>query len=384
MRKLYLDPNLQIMFGVTLMIIMGVSSIMPVLPRITVELGVPASAIGLVITVFALPGVILAPIVGILADRIGRKKILVASLLVFGVFGTACGFARTFDRLLLFRFFQGMGMAPLGILNATVVGDLYEGAERLTAMGYIGAVLSMGTAAFPALGGGLAMIGWQYPFMLPVVAIPLGLLVHFFLKNPEPPQPHGLKDYMKGALSIIWTRKAIGLFLLTLFTFVILYGPLVTYVPLVLHDRFGISAAMIGMLMATSSLFTGLAASQLGRLSSRTGEILILRIACILFLVSMVSIPLVPSVAWFLVPLALFGGAMGMGSPTRITMITGLASTDQRAAVMSVNSMVQRLGQTAAPVLMGAVLAGLGMDSVFWVGAAVAVCMAGATILVEK
>ncbi len=374
-RKLYLDPNLQIMFGVTLMVLLGVLSVMPVLPELTVELGVPARSIGLVVTVFALPGVFLAPVAGILADRVGRKKVLVAALLIFGLFGTACGFARTFETLLVLRLLQGVGMAPIGILNATVIGDLYDGTERIAAMGYVGTVLSIGTAVLPAVGGSLALLGWNYPFMLPVVAIPLALLVLFALKNPEPHNTHAFMDYLRGALSVIATRRALGLFSLTFFTFMLLYGPYVSYIPLLLKERFGLSTAMIGLIVSVSSVFTGLASSQLGRLATRFRDVSILRASFILFLASMVTIPFVPEFWAFLLPLGLFGAAMGLGGPSRIALLTGLAPANQRAAVMAANGMIQRLGQTVAPVIMGAVLASLGMDAVFWTGAALAVCM---------
>lgn len=85
-----------------------------------------------------------------LADRYGRKKILVPSLMLFGIAGGACMFTRDYHILLICRFFQGTGAASLGALNVTVIGDLYSGKERTTAMGYNASVLSIGTATYPA------------------------------------------------------------------------------------------------------------------------------------------------------------------------------------------------------------------------------------------
>jgi len=383
-RRLYLDPNLQIMFGVTFMVLLGVLSVMPVLPVLTVKLNAPAHSIGLVVSLFALPGVFLAPLVGILADRVGRKKVLVAALLIFGLFGTACGFARSFETLLVLRVLQGVGMAPIGILNATLVGDLYEGVERMAAMGYVGTVLSIGTAVLPAVGGALALLGWNYPFMLPVLAIPLALLVQFVLKNPEPHNTHAFMEYLRQALCVIATKRALGLFSLTFFTFVLLYGPYVTYIPMLLNRRFGLSTAMIGLIISVASLATGLASSQVGRLATRFQDVVILRTSFFFFLASMVLIPFVPAYWGFLVPLGLFGVAMGLGSPSRITLLTALAPANQRAAVMAANGMIQRLGQTVAPVIMGVVLASLGMDAIFWVGAGIAVCAVAVALWTVK
>ena len=81
-RQVYRDPNLQIVFGVTLMAVLGVSSITPAFPTIVDELGITPQAVGSLITVFTLPGVLLTPVLGILADQFGRKRILVPALML--------------------------------------------------------------------------------------------------------------------------------------------------------------------------------------------------------------------------------------------------------------------------------------------------------------
>ncbi len=107
MRRLYLDKNLQFVFGITLMAILGVSSIIPALPDIIDGLSISPIEIGLVISVFTLPGVLFSPLVGILADRVGRKVILVPALFMFGIFGFACFFAQTLEQLLVLAFPAG-------------------------------------------------------------------------------------------------------------------------------------------------------------------------------------------------------------------------------------------------------------------------------------
>jgi MFS family permease len=374
-RKIYLDRNLQVMGGVWVMVILGVSSIMPVLPTVMRELNVPARSIGLVIAVFTLPGVLLAPVVGILADRFGRKRILVISLLVFGIFGGACAFARDFETLLLLRFFQGLGVAPVGVLNPTIVADLYGGHERTTAMGYSGLVISTGTAIFPLAGGSLALWGWQYPFLLPLLALPVAAAVHLILENPEPKETIAFKDYLRGTVSLIRTRQVIGLFILTFLTHIILFGPINTYLPVLLKADFNASPAAIGMLVSISSLLTAATSSQVGRLSRRFSELPVLRVAFILHICSMAVIPQLTGFWMFVIAIGLFGAGMGFSAPVRVSILTGLAPMGNRASIMAVNGMILRLGQTVSPVLMGAVLSGFGIRAVFWVGAAVAMTM---------
>lgn len=115
--------------------------------------------VGLLITVFTLPGVVLTPIWGVLSDRYGRKRVLVPSLILFGLAGGACALARNFELLMVLRTIQGVGAAALGAINVTIVGDLFSGRERTAALGYNSSVLSSATAAYPAIGGALATLG---------------------------------------------------------------------------------------------------------------------------------------------------------------------------------------------------------------------------------
>jgi len=73
-RKVYKDHNLHVLFGVTLMAVLGVSSITPALPEIRDTFGVTSGQVGLLITVFTLPGVALTPVLGVLSDRHGRAR----------------------------------------------------------------------------------------------------------------------------------------------------------------------------------------------------------------------------------------------------------------------------------------------------------------------
>lgn len=380
MRALYLDKNLQLIFGVTLMAILGVSSIIPALPDIMDGLAISPVQIGMVISIFTLPGVLLSPLVGILADRVGRKVILIPALFIFGGFGFACFFAETYEQLLLLRFLQGVGAAPLGVLYATMIGDLYSGRERGQAMGYNSSVLSMGTAGFPALGGVLALVGWNYPFLLPLLAIPLGLAILKFLDTPEPKQSGSLKEYFSEAFKLMKTRQVVALFATTLLTFVILYGPIVTYLPILLDTKFNTNPASIGLVFLVASGFSGLASFQLGRLSNILGNRTLLASAAVFYGLCMVLVPEAPGMWHVIPPVICFGLAQGLNIPTVMTMLTSIAPMEQRGAFMAANGLLLRLAQTLAPLLMGGIYALFGMTAVFMAGLVCAVAILGLAI----
>lgn len=134
-KSLITNRNLQIIFCITLLAVMGVASLTPVFPKIINEFGISTQQVGLLITVFTLPGVILTPVLGILADRYGRRNILLPAIFLFAIAGGACSLTRSYEILLVFRFFQGIGATSLGSLNVTLIGDIFSGKDRISAMG---------------------------------------------------------------------------------------------------------------------------------------------------------------------------------------------------------------------------------------------------------
>ena len=372
-RRVYKDHNLQVLWGVTLMAVLGTSSVTPAFPTIVRELGVSSGQVGLLITVFTLPGIVLTPVLGILSDRYGRKKILVPALLLFGFAGGACAFARSFDLLLTLRFLQGMGAAALGTLNVTVIGDIYDGRERSAALGYNSSVLSVGTASYPAIGGLLATFGWFYPFALPFVAIPIGIIVLFSLRNPEPRNEDRLKDYFGSVWENLRDREVFGLIGASLLTFIVLFGPQISYLPILMNARFDASSFVIGAVLSGASLTTALTSTQLGRLTLRFSERSLLKSAFVLYAIALVAVAFTPSLPMLLVPAALFGVAQGINLPNVFSLLNAHAPTENRGAFMAANGMSLRTGQTIGPLFMAYAAGTIGLTGAYLAAAGLAI-----------
>lgn len=377
--NLYQDRNLLIIFGVSLIAILGVASVTPAFPKLEEALNVPPQKIGLLVTVFTFPTVILGPIIGILADRLGRKKILVPSLILFGIAGAACGFARDFNLLLLLRFLQGIGAASLLSLSVTLIGDLYTGARRTSAMGYNASVSSMGTATYPIIGGALATMGWNYPFLLPLVAIPIGLVVLFALKSPEPKGKRNLKEYLSNAWIILKNRQLVGLFIASAANFILLYGAYVTYLPKLIAS-FGADSFTIGLFLSSISVAIAFTSSQLGRLARRFSEQTLVRASFVFYALALFIIPFISNLWLLLIPTTIFGIGLGIGFPSIQTILAQLAPKEYLATVISVNGTFFGLGQTLGPLLMGVAYGMGGISSVFYAG----VCFAIATLIIFR
>lgn len=356
------------MFAITLMVVLGVSSVTPAFPAIVRAFDLSPERVGLLITVFTLPGIFLRPVLGVLADRTGRKVILVPSLFLFGLAGGACSLARDFQLLLALRFLQGVGAAALGALNVTLIGDMYAGREQTRALGYNSAVLNVGTASYPALGGGLALLGWNVPFLLPLLAVPVGFLAMVHL-DEQAPEPEGsLHAYARQVWDLARSPEALLLFATSFVTFVILFGSFLAFLPLLMEDRFGSSSLVIGLVISTASVASGVTSAFLGRLAARFSEPSLVRASFFLYAVALLSMAATPE-PWILpLPVAAFGVANALNIPSVLSMVSDLAPDRHRAALISANGTLLRVGQTVGPVVMAWAVGAWGPAGAFWGG----------------
>jgi MFS family permease len=366
------DQRLYSIFGITLIAVMGVASMTPALPMISESLHLKETQIGWLISAFTLPGVFLTPFAGVVADRMGRKFVLVPALFLFAVAGFAIFFVRDFKILLGLRVLQGAGAAPLGSLNTTLIGDFFKGKKLPQAMGYNAGVLSLATASYPVIGGLLAGIAWYYPFLMPLLAVPVGLFVIFAFKEPKVQNPTSLKEYLRSVGKNIFQKDVIGVFIIGVLTFTILYGNFLTYIPFILKHRFNLTAPQIGLFISISSLATGVIAANSGKLNNRFGSLNLIKMAFILFFLVNLMIPFTHSIYVFVIPITLFGAAMALNMPSLQTALTKLAPDNQRGAFMSINGWVIRLGQTIGPLIIGIGYTLYGYFGAYFLGAFVA------------
>ena len=370
--KLIRDKRLHVVFGITLMAVLGVSSLTPAFPLIAKQFSLSKVEVAMLISVFTLPGIVLTPLTGVMADRLGRKKVLIPALILFASAGSACFFSTSFSLLLILRFFQGIGAAALGSLNITLIGDIYKGPQRGAAMGYNASVLSVGTAFYPLIGGFLASFAWNFPFILPLLAVPV---VIGMLRFPSDyiPAKQNFSNYMSEAWQSLKKKEIIAVLLISIATFIILYGAFLSYFPFLLHDNFALDSSQIGVFMSLSSIFTMITASLLGRLLKKHKASTLLKIAFLLYLIVNLIVPSLTSLYWFIIPIAMFGVAQGLNIPSLQTLLANLAPEKQRAAFMSANGMVLRIGQTIGPAFIGLGFAFGGLAGAFYLAAIVAV-----------
>jgi predicted MFS family arabinose efflux permease len=202
--------------------------------------------------------------------------------------------------------------------------------------------------------------------MLPMVAIPVGLLVLFALKNPEPKSQRNLKEYLSNAGTIIKNRRLFGLFIVSSSNFVLLYGAHITYLPQLINDTFKAPPSTIGLILSSVSIAITITSSQLGKLAKIYQPTTLIKASYVFYALAMLIVPFVSSIWWLLIPTTIFGIGLGIGFPSIQTLLAELAPREYLATVVSVNGTFFGLGQTLGPLLMGVAFGFGGINSVFF------------------
>lgn len=366
-------PPLWLVFSITVTGILANTIVNAPLPDILEHFGVPDSSAGLFVAAGALPGFFLAPVIGILADRYGRRRVLVPCLTAFGVFGLAGGVSPSFGLLLAFRLAQGFGAAGLINLAVVIIGDFWDGLARARVIGYNAAVLTVSLAIFPALGGIIGEVGgWRWSFAPYGLALVTAAFVVVRLPSDrrleeKPP----LLGQLKGATDVLRTPMVVVTICYGFVVFLLIFGLFLTVLPILLDEEFGLSTAGRGLVFTGPAAVSTVVALSLGRLRHRFGAGRLIISATVLFGVAYATIGLAPTLLAVVLGACVYGIGEGLSIPTLQDLVAGAAPDESRGAVVAVWVSAVRLGQFIGPLLAGLGMATLGTQETFLVAAVV-------------
>src|SRR4051794_3722693 len=172
------------------------------LPIIIADLKGDQTAYTWVVTATLLATTVSTPIWGKLADLVSHKVLVQLALIIFVVGSALAGFSQDTGTLIVFRVLQGLGAGGLTALVQVVMADLISPRERGRYMGYMGAVMAVGTVGGPLLGGFITdSIGWRWNFYVgvPVAVVAIAVLQKT-LHLPARPRRAVSVDYLGAAL----------------------------------------------------------------------------------------------------------------------------------------------------------------------------------------
>lgn len=352
---------------------LGFSLTAPLLPDLADALNVDRASIGLVQAAVSVPGVLLSALIGYLADRWGRRRVILTALLLFTTFGTMGFFARSFWPLIGTRLIQGIGTSGILGLSIVVVGDLFEGRDRTRAMGYNLAGLTGVNMVGPTVSGLVATSGVFRPFLLFLIGIPLAF---WATRLPQEPRRETETPFRHAGAAIREIRHRgqlvdfSGVLVATLATTMLLHGFGFTTAPLYLDSVFGIGSGGRGVIIAAFQTGSVIAAVQIGRLRGKLSGSRLVGIA----LSSMALGAAVTAVApeWWFVPigLGLTGIGFGLFVPLAQEQATSVGGAAFRGLTVLTWVTVVRMAQVIGPPLGSSLSEGIGPRPTFGLAAA--------------
>lgn len=293
---------------------LGFSITSPLLPDLADALAVDRAAIGLVQAAVSVPGVLLSALIGYFADRLGRRRVVLSSLLLFAAAGAAGYFARSYWLLVGARFVQGIGTSGILGLSIVLVGDLFEGRERTRAMGFNLTGLTIVNMLGPITSGYVGTTDVFRPFLIFLIGFPLAIWASRMPSEPghvtESPLRHAgeaLTELRRSGHLVDFA----GVLLATMANTVLLHGFGYTTTPLYLDSVFGVDSGGRGLIIASFQVGTVVAAVQIGRLRARQTGARLVGLSLTLMAVGAAVTAVAPD--WWFVSIGLGLGGVGFG-----------------------------------------------------------------------
>jgi len=374
------DADFQTLLLANVLPPLGAALLSPILDSLIDPFGTSAADIGLLVSFFTAPAIVVIPVAGAISDRYGRKPVLVAALVLFGVAGSAIAFTTEYRVALALRTLQGVAFGGLTPIIITSLGDIYEGTAEATAQGIRFTGSGLTQTVFPLLSGSLVAVAWQYPFLIYAIALPVAAVVALRFEEPTAARGGGGAgsgdrdgngdsgsraadgagaegSRLRALFGLVRQRRVAALVVARGLPLTVWIG-FVTYNSIVVVRVLDGTPAQAGGLVAVGSLAYATAASQAGRVTARFDSRLYPLVAANVCLGTGFGLFLLaPSLAVAGAGIAVAGAGFGLALALYRSVITGLAGESLRGSLVSLAEAFGRVVATATPILMGAVIA---------------------------
>ncbi|WP_404450360.1 MFS transporter [Sutcliffiella horikoshii] len=357
------------MASIPLIMTLGNSMLIPVLPMLEKELDISSFQSSMIITSYSVASIFLIPIAGYLSDRFGRKMIILPSLILALIGGLISGFASwkiddPYLWIIIGRIIQGVGAAGATPIILPLVGDLYQDDDEKTSscLGIIETSNTFGKVLSPILGSLLAAVLWYLPFFsISFFSLISILLVLFFIKVPKKKdKPLALHLFIQNTKKIfqkegkwIYTTFVIGIYAM-----LILFG-LLFYLSDILEKTHDLHGVKKGLYLAVP-LFTLCVSSYItGKVIKGNIELMrkILMISLAVIAVTIIFVGYLNEKLFLLLVISSFIGiSIGAMLPTLDALITENVEKEEKGTISSFYSSSRFIGVAAGPPIMSVVM----------------------------
>ena len=378
------SPTVRVVFAATALAPLGVPLVAPALPVVRAAFGLSDAAASLLVSVYFVTGIVLSPFIGLLADRWGRRLVLVPSLFVFAVAGGAMAVAPNFEAILAIRLLQGTAAAGIFVTTVTLIGDAFDGVQRNAVLGVNTAVLSAGAGVYPLVGGYLTTLSWRAPFLAYLAGLPVAAFAWFALDEPRAERHRGGVAYLRRVARALSTRAATVPYGTALATELLFFGTVLTTVPFLFARRYDLSPVHIGLVItAVEATSTAVAAAN-GRLARRFSDDRIVALGYACYGVGLLTAWAATSLALVVAGVVVVGAGVGLTLPSVDALLTDLVSREYRAGALSLRNSATFLGRAAGPILFAGLAAETGYRPLLLAAGLLAFAGGSGTLLLSR
>lgn len=357
--------------------------ISPILPEMIQQLQLNPGAAGILVSMHCLTVALFSPLLGILADRIGKLNVLLPSLVLYALFGIAGAFMHSLWPLVVTRGLLGAASGGIAASCLGLFGSLYDGEARSQVLGYATSTLTISSITFPLLGGWVGATHWQFTFCLYGVALPLAVFAAQVLPRSSLQSDSASVGIDNDKLGHILQRPQVVQLLLTLGLASAIVFAVVIYAPLYLKITIGASATLNGVVLASRAVGVAVISAFGARhLVKFLGLRRTVALGFVLMAITLATIPVLYTPPWIFLAAISFGIGFGMITPNLYSALADLAPAEMRSSVLAAGNGAGYLGQFLSPIFLGPVLTYSGLPGVFYVSAGVA-GLIGCLILVR-
>ncbi|WP_270170136.1 MFS transporter [Paenibacillus sp. SYP-B4298] len=348
---------------VPLVLVLGNSMLVPILPDIERQLSISNFQSSLIITLFSVTAGLFIPIAGYLSDRFSRKSVILPSLAVYGAAGILAGFGAvwgSYTIVIWARALQGLGAAGTAPIAMALVGDMYKDGNESEALGLIEASNGAGKVVSPILGSLFALIIWYAPFFAFPFFCALSLLAMIWLihepkkKTQAPPVKYYLRQ-----IGVIFREQGgwlIPSFFVGALALFILFGALFYLSDILEKPPYSIDGVAKGGILAIPLLGLVVTAYICGRKIKNNGPLMkrLMAIGLAAMTLALGAAILLYNQLYLLIGLLLLSSiGTGLVLPCLNTMIAGAVDRQHRGIIMSLYSSLRFLGVAFGPPLFG-------------------------------
>lgn len=357
----------------------------PVFPEIVEQLKIDPRWAGTLVSMHTLMTALSSPLLGVLADRIGRQRILISSLICFALFGAAGGLMHNFSSLLATRALIGISNGGIAAASIGLLSGMYGGEARSRVMGYATSALSTASIIFPVLSGWVGSANWRFSFCLYGLALPIALAVALSLREKNTQKAAKTVDLSQTQkLRKSLQQPNVLTLLLALFLTSATFYVVIVYAPLQFKAAIGATTLLNGAILASravgAAIISALGAS---RLAKRLGVGPAIAVGFGLMALTLFVIPYIEQAPWAFLTALLFGAGFGIIMPNLYSTLSELSPPDQQSTVLAIGTGFSSIGQFLSPVFLGPVWKSSG-EAVFYVAAVVAIALSVLSLLQSK